>query len=84
MTLTVENLSGNNSSSSNRANVLLGMLGDEFILASKNKNFSYMHNSGSMSNLDHVMHTRSLTPSEVFVSDSKFTSNHFPLFLILI
>ena len=84
MTLTVENLSGNNSSSSNRANVLLGMLGDEFILASKNKNFSYMHNSGSMSNLDHVMHTRSLTPSEVFVSDSKFTSDHFPLFLILI
>jgi len=53
----LENLSGNNSSSSNRANMLLSMLGDEFILASKNKNFSYIHNLGSVSNLDHVMHT---------------------------
>ena len=76
----LENPSGNNSSSSNRANMLLGMLGDEFILVSKNKNFSYIHNSGSMSNLDHVMHTQSLTPSEVLVSDSNFTSDHFPLF----
>ena len=53
----LENLRGNNCSSSNRAYILLGMLGDEFILMSKNKNFSYIHNSGSVSNLDHVMHT---------------------------
>jgi len=73
-------MSGNNCSSSNRANMLLAMLGDEFILTSKNKNFLYIHNSGSVSNLDHVMHTRSVTSSELLVSDSNFTSHHFRFF----
>ena len=76
----LEKPSGNNSSSSNCANMLLVMLGDKFIIASKNKNFSYIHSSGSVTNLDHVMHTWSVIPSKILVSDSNFMSDHFPLF----
>jgi len=70
----------NSSGDSVRPSIIFGLFDDDYLVAPKNKSFTYVHNSGSTSNLDHVCHTRSVTIVEVGVSDSSFTSDHFPLF----
>lgn len=48
-------LTTKNETPSSRVTLLYGLLDSEYILASKNKDFSYIHNSRSTSNIDQYL-----------------------------
>ena len=47
--------------------IIVGLFNDDYIVAPKYESFTYVYNSGSTSNLDHVCHTSSVTIAEFLV-----------------
>lgn len=62
-----------------RESMVHGLLDDTFTILEKNQNFTYIHNTGSTSNLDHVICSKDLLPTSVRVSGTTFTSDHFSI-----
>ena len=77
------NLEVDISAQNSRCCILIGILENRFTIHRKNQNFSYIHQSGSTSNLDHIVSSSSLPVREVLVLPNSFTSDHFPVQCII-
>lgn len=64
-----------------RTQIALGVLPDGFKVVDKDKNFSYCHNSGSVSNLDHVVTSFNVQNESVSVLMGGTLSDHLPISL---
>ena len=55
----------------------------EFKLVGKNRPFSYIHHSGSLSNIDHVLCSPNLSVSTISVHQTESNKDHLPISFML-